>query len=437
VVLWLAIAGDRLQVRPHLVNLLFAMTGYAALMVRRPRLGAPQLAAAFAFMVVWANLHSGALLGAALAGLYALAATVGQRFLGQTPRADELGADRLSRLSWLAGLSLLALACTPHHARLLPYVVESARINAALSLEWKSIVSASGVATRSALALACYAALGAATIVMAWQRRSELPLGRLAVPLFLVALPLSSMRFTWTVFAAIVFVAGEASRSLPIRSERRVAAAATALALALAASELPWRGLLRGVSLQNHFRSATFPIGAMNLLEQLELRGNLFAPNQWGGFILYRTHDRYPIFVDGRWITIGENVIRDAITIAHRRVGTRALLDAYRIEILLVHRGWMTDEVRAAGEWIPAFENYNSGIYLRPGPSREENLRQLSDYFASRGVPFDPVEGFDERAVVEANRAWARRFGVQRMHLDQFSEQGKWPRRAPRRVAGW
>ena len=441
VVLWLVIAAGRFQLRPHMINLLFALSGYAALFVLRPRLSAPQLAAAFGFVVLWANLHSGALLGVAVTGLYAGLATVGQRVLGQAARPDELGQDRLGRLWLLVCLVAAAIVFTPNELRVLPYLAESARINSELSVEWRSLVSSVGLASRSVLVLACIAGLVVAALATAWWRRREIPIARLGLPLSLAALPLvSGQRFSWTLFAAIAFVLPEISRSL-LRARGGVGVAAVVVAIAassaLGVAELPWQSSFRKLSLGNDFRSVKFPIAALDLLEQVDLEGRLFTPNKWGGFVLYRSYDRYPVFVDGRWVTIGEQVIRDAHRIAHRLVGTRALLDAYRVEILLVHRGWMTEELRRADGWIPACANFNSGVYLRPGSASAANLQRLADHYRSVGVPFDPVTGFDEQRVAEANPEWAHRFGVRRIHLDQFGHHGLRAGEVPRRVPGW
>jgi hypothetical protein len=436
--IWTLLSETRFQLRPHMWNLLLFAALYGWLFVRRPRLSAAHLAGVFAVGVLWINLHSGAVLLPAVAILYAAAATFEQLVLGRTrgsPSGEALGEDRLTRLWALAGVASLAVLVSPSHFRIFSYVVESGRINADLSLEWASLVSARGLAHHGPLWLASFFGVVLAAAGIAWLRRRELRLAELAVMLFATALPFASQRFVWSRFVPLVFLATQ-WRPSP-RIDRIAGLAAALLVVARAAALDP--GVVAGrLAASSNFRPATFPVGAMTFLAEADLEGRLFNSNKWGGYVLFRTHEQYPIFIDGRWITIGEQVLRDSDAIAKRRPGYPELLDAYAIEILLVHRGWMTEGVRREGRWIPVFENWNSGVYLRPGPNLAANLERCRDYYARRKIPFDSETGFVERLAAEANPRWARLLRVQRRHLDQFGDEGARALSAPPRwVEGW
>ena len=144
----------------------------------------------------------------------------------------------------------------------------------------------------------------------------------------------------------------------------------------------------------------------------------------WGGYVLLHTYPKDPVFIDGRWVTVGERVTRDALRIERRLPGTFEKLDAYAVDLLLVPRGWMTDEIARERGWIPVFENWNAGVYVRDDPANAENLRRCADYYAARGIPFDATRGFDGRAARLANRDWTQRFRVQRRHLRHFRVWG-------------
>ena len=124
VVLWAWLAESRFQLRPHMWNVLLFALAYGALFLARPRLSSAQLAGFFALTIVWINLHSGALLLAAVTGVQAAAATFEQRVLGRSPVRSDLGEGRLLRLWGLAGLVLLAVLVSPNHVRLFDYVLE-------------------------------------------------------------------------------------------------------------------------------------------------------------------------------------------------------------------------------------------------------------------------------------------------------------------------
>jgi hypothetical protein len=332
----------------------------------------------------------------------------------------------------VASLGVLA---SPSHFRIFGYVLESGRINSVLSLEWAPLLSARGLEHHSPLWLASFFGVSLAAAGVAWLRRRELRLAETAVVLFATALPFASQRFIWACFVPIVFLAAQWKASPRID---RVAGLAAALAVAVRAAALEPGDLAVRLAATSNFQPAVFPVGAMSFLEEADLEGRLFNSNKWGGYVLFRTHEQYPVFVDGRWITIGEQVLRDSHAIANRSPGYERLLDAYAVEILLVHRGWMTESIRREGRWIPVFENWNSGVYLRPGPSLAANLERCRDYYARRRIPFDPEAGFVERLAVEANPRWASRLRVQRRHLDQFGDEGGRSLSAPARwVEGW
>lgn len=431
-VVWAAIAASRFQLRPHMFNLLFFVGAYCALFVARARLTHAQLAAFFAATVLWINLHSGAVVFATLIALHAAAATFEQRILHRPPVASEPGEGKLARLWALAALTGAAILCSPNHVRIVDYVLASRRINAGLSLEWFSIASSQSFAAHGTLVLLGIAGLGAATLVLAWQRRREVSLARLIVVGFVAMLPFLGQRFTWTSFVPALFVAEGLSQHWPRELESRKArvtnAACIALALLIAAttfgeSTAPDR-LRRRLENVANFATGMFPTSAVTFLEETSLSGRLFNGNKWGGYILLRTQERIPTFVDGRWVTLGEKIVRDARTISLRRPGFLKKLADYDVEIVLVERGWMTDALRESANWRTAFENFNSGIYLRAGPALEANLARCANYYQARGIPFEPEYGFREQAAFETNRVWARQMHVRRFHLEQFGHYG-------------
>jgi hypothetical protein len=121
-------------------------------------------------------------------------------------------------------------------------------------------------------------------------------------------------------------------------------------------------------------------------------------------------------------------VFQDSRVIANRKPGAFEKLDEYDIDILLVQREWMTKGLLQDGKWIPIFENFNAGLYLRNTPENSDGLDKCRDYYSARGIPFDLDEGFDEHAAYRANRDWAKQFRVQRRHLKM---------RTNKLVAGW
>ena len=216
--LYFVVAHSRFHARPHVFDILFLVCVYGYLFVLKPALSGRQMIGLFAFVVVWANLHSGV---AAIVLLY-LGAEALQQIAGwRKPAADDLAGGNLRRLGFLAVLVVTALVITPHHFRLFPYILQSRQINAVWSVEWRSIVGAWGTPLLGPLAIPAYWFVAVATglIVAATFRRRSL--SSLAVIVFLTILPLCGLRFVDGAFAPILLVMDEFQQWLqPVDSKK-------------------------------------------------------------------------------------------------------------------------------------------------------------------------------------------------------------------------
>jgi tetratricopeptide (TPR) repeat protein len=50
----------------------------------------------------------------------------------------------------------------------------------------------------------------------------------------------------------------------------------------------------------------------------------------------------------------------------------------------------------------------DQAVYLRRHAGNRKNLRLVAEYYAARGIPFDPARGFDPHAAASANTPWAQ-----------------------------
>lgn len=430
---WALIAQSRFAIRPQMLSLCFAMGAFHVLFVRKPALTDRQLAGLYAATIVWANLHSAVVLLPVLLAIYASGEALARSIGIARSGSDELGGGRLPRLALATGLAGLAVFVTPHHFRLIPYVLESNRINSRLSSEWFSILEYWGLPGISAWELGALALVAVSAVIASIPSLRRGSFGIVGVVMFVTCLPLGSQRFVDLYFVPILFSLTELagwSRASRLGASLRDVTALAGLALALCLTPLvlaPGTGpdrVRRWLGTAANFEPVAFPVGAVRFLDEVDLDSRMFNPAGWGGYVLLHTSPKYPIFIDGRWVTVGERVTRDALKIERRLPGTFEKLDAYGVDLLLVPRGWMTDRIAEERGWIPVFENWNAGVYLRDDPANAENLGRCADYYAARGIPFDPARGFDGRAARRANREWAERFRVQRRHLRHFRMWG-------------
>jgi len=438
-VAFIALVEPRFQVRPHMLNPLFGIALYTALFHSRSAWGAGTIVGTTLLTALWANLHSAAALLPALLWIHLGVDLAERRLTGRTSSHGELGGTDPRRAIALASSSTLALLLTPNHVRLLPYLVESGRVNAGTSIEWLPITrffnSPDHTSFVVAWGLVVIAALAAAVFRLR-ERRGAAP----AVLALVCALaPLQSVRFSWLAFVPIGFAAAELSGWLARRQ------ASTRDAVVTLGALIACGAAVAGLHNQPDTRDApfwnagAFPLQSARMLDEVPLQGAVFARPEWGGFLTLRLDERVPIFADGRWVTIGADTVRDAHTMATGRPGALDLLDRWNVGVVVVERDWMQDSPdrdRRDRSWLRCFAAYNSEIWLRRGATGRIDREAFAAYYAEQGVPFDEETGFDPFLAWNASHAWARKHKVRRKHIEHFLPGGKRSERG-REVVDW
>ena len=425
---FVTLIASRFQVRPHMLNPLFAIALTTLLFHSRLQLRPAVIAAIAAGVALWANLHSAAALLPALLWVWVGVDWLQRRVTERPAWPDDPAGGRPARGFALAAACSLAILATPNHVRLLPYLLESGAVNAGRSTEWLSLLRFAGSGDHAALVGTWAAMLGATTIASVWVVREGRSWALPAVALVCALAPLQSVRFVWLSFVPLGFAAGEAARCLERRSPRvrdagrfSFGVAAGALAVAsLPAIHLPGR--------TPFFSPAGFPVHSVRLLNEVTVEGRIFARPEWGGFITLMLDERVPIFADGRWVTIGDRIVRDAHIMATGRPRALALLDQWDVDAVIVERGWLgTDRDRAARgrEWVRTFTSFNSEIWVRRGARGEANRAAFARYYAEHGIPFDMARGFHPAPAEQANPEWARQHGISARSIRHFLPGGR------------
>jgi hypothetical protein len=424
--LFVLIARGRFQIRPHMLNLLLCTVLYVALFLRGRTLGRTAKGFVVATVAVWANLHSGAVIFPVLLGIHAAVRWIEER----QPRKIALATPGPGLV--LAALCAGALLLTPHHVRLFPYLIESARINANFSWEWLSLLRYVGHPSSEPIGTALpFAVVAGSLWTVVRARRLGESVATPLLGLFCALLPLQSVRFVWLCFVPIAEILRATVAAIPARARPRVELAA---GLACAVAFVPIAGSPASVATRLDYlpRAVTFfprafPIGSASLLSEITVPGHLFARAEWGGYLTLTLNERYAIFSDGRWVTIGEQIVHDGHKIATRRPDARLLLDRYEIDLALLERGWMRGpEDPAHEDWLRVFAGVNSEMWVRRGKRGAAQRDVFARYYAERGIPFDATEGFDASRATKANPSWASAHGVRRLYYDHFREDGRY-----------
>lgn len=386
---WLAAATCHwfLDVRPHIVTLLFTSLLLATLHWRRaPWLWPPLVA-------LWANLHGGFVFGLGLLGLHLLLESVdAARRARPLPRAGWIG---LVGAALAAGLNPWGFAI--YGVALEPLAPETPFRNLiewsafAPSLDptsytgrfgWMAILALAGIARARRTPFAI--ALAAVTAIMAISARRFVPLFAIcAAPL--VAQGIAA---AWDV----------ARRRLPRISGARRGPAASAAALLVAA--LLWtdvRFLPR--PLQRWTGGESYPSGAAAYLASMRNPPRrLFNEYDWGGYIALQVPG-VRVFIDGRAGTVyGDHLALDFGTLVNAAPGWRQKLEIYGIDAVLVRtESRLHTALRAQRPaWRVAYIDPR-GVLLFPPASRKRPELPAASQLLPDGVDLELSRGFRRR----------------------------------------
>ena len=424
---FIVLADTRFAVRPQMWNPVFGIALVGLVLESRGPLRPLAVCATALAVALWANLHSAAVIFPVLLWGVALVDFVQQRVAARPRWAGDFAAGDPARTAALAAACSAAVLATPNHFRLLPYLVESGRINSGRSIEWLPLTHYFDAPDHAWLIAAWVATLVGTLLAGAfvWREGRRWAPGALALVCALA--PLQSVRFVWLAFVPIGFTLAEASRFLSRRSlSRRDAVHAVVGGVIVVLALAAWLRAPARVTAP-FFGSWAFPLQSLRLLEEVPVAGRVFARPEWGGLITWVFDERVPTFADGRWVTIGERVVKDAHIMATGRPRALPLLDHWEIDVVVSERGWLANDAQRPSRnraWVRMFAGYNSEVWVRRGAPGEANRRAFLRYYAAHGIPVDLRRGFQPRTAIRANPDWAREHGVTERFVQHFLPGG-------------
>ena len=111
----------------------------------------------------------------------------------------------------------------------------------------------------------------------------------------------------------------------------------------------------------------TTPVGAMDYIHEHKLRGNIFHPQIYGDYLIWRLWPDQRSFVDGRVHVFEASVIRD-YRLAFFDSHWDERLAKYDIRYLLLSKDeeenhMMTDTARASAGWRALYEDEQSVLF--------------------------------------------------------------------------
>ena len=287
-----------------------------------------------ALMLLWVNVHGGFVLGFALLGLYLLSAAI-RYYPGSDGEESRSLAQRLKTLGIVTVASLAASLINPYgyelHVHVYRYLTSRWLMN---HIDEFLSPNFHGVAQQ------CFVAILLITIVALAAARNKPSLSRVFVLLLATysglyaarSLPVSSLLFTiivaplWT--QALIDARENESLSLRLRA---VVSHWQAFTGRVRNIELGFRGHIWPVAavflgllvcahqgrlgatqwMHAHFDPKHLPVQATDAIVERSIREPIFAPDSWGGYLIYRLYPQNKVFVDDRHDFYGVDFLRD------------------------------------------------------------------------------------------------------------------------------
>jgi hypothetical protein len=365
-------------------------------------------------LMLWANLHSGFLLGLFVV-MMVLAVSF---FYGEAPR----------RAAYLVLACALACFVNGNGSEALFWPIRFAQDTHSPFLrvaEWLPPYEPGGIRSRlyypsiAAFVVSLLIVVGSGT----YRRQPRLTLSSVAVGLVTLVLSIRSRRFIplfgisqgLLLAPALAVVCSSLRRrivrSLPWLDRPRV------WQIALPVVAMVWGGLrLAPFPLsRNAFLYLTaldsFPVEAMNLVEANHIQGKVFNWYNWGGFIDWRTDGRLQVFIDGRAGTaFDEKTYRQYLRVLGLSNGWEDVVWTSGADFVLWPRRYPKpiEQLRKSGRWRHLYSDHVAALLVRADRPQPEPLVPTPDspwrdltlgWSAFRAHEYPTAEGHFQRAL--------------------------------------
>jgi len=380
--------------RPHVWSWLFALAWFWVLDSRERDASNPhdrRLWFLPLLMLVWVNVHGGFVLGFVLLAIFWLAA-VWEWFRSSGDRIEEalqrISAGKRARDLALTGLlSAIASLINPYGWKLHQHVYSylTSRFLMEHIDEFRS-PDFHGIAQR------CFLILLLITVAALAARGRELRMSQILTVLFAVYSGLYASRNLPVSSVLLVIIVGPVvsrgfqprrpslslgesspfSRMNEFEARMRghvwpVLAAVLTFAIAASGGNPGSPRLMHA-----HFDPVRMPVAAVNYVTANQISGPVFAPDYWGGYLIYRLYPKMKVAVDDRHDFYGEEFFKSYLKLVHVEPGWEQFLRAHDVECLILpHDAPLSSLLVRTGEWKEVYLDEVALVFVRGGDPRD------------------------------------------------------------------
>jgi hypothetical protein len=362
--------------RPQLLNFLLVGILVTALLRYRSAPG-PWIFWLVPFFILWANLHSGFVVGVGLVLVFYLGEELQARSQAlASTRVDGVATPvrrELRRVVAVAALALLAGLLTPGTYRTLVFALgtlSSQRIQS-LIVEWAS-PDFHTLPGRSLMVVLLLMVAGAAGLGRG-ERRIDFTY--LLLGLAGLSLALTSQRHVPIFAACGAPLVGQLVSSLlgglgarPRRAPqptRSIARVNLAIAAVLAALALVYTWVAVSPQALRRAVAATAPVAATDYLLDHRPAGQLFNFYNFGGYLIWRAYPTYHVFIDGRTEVYGDSLFDQYLKVEYLSPDFEGTLDHYKVNTVFIAAGDPLRPLLESRGWQQVYGDSVARIYVR------------------------------------------------------------------------
>jgi hypothetical protein len=144
-------------------------------------------------------------------------------------------------------------------------------------------------------------------------------------------------------------------------------------AIALTGWVLAHSGKLGAVTvLDSQFSNKHFPVAAVNYIEKENLQGPLFAPDYWGGYLIYRLYPQNKVVIDDRHDFYGEPFLRSYLKMMHVEPGWQEFLQQHPARCLVVPiNSALANILAESANWQSIYRDDIADVFVPAEANRE------------------------------------------------------------------
>jgi hypothetical protein len=120
-----------------------------------------------------------------------------------------------------------------------------------------------------------------------------------------------------------------------------------------------------------HFDSNRMPVGAVDYVEKSGIRQPVFAPDYWGGYLIYRLYPKNKVLIDDRHDLYGEQAMASYLKSIHPQPGWDDFLREHDVScIMMPKNAQITAMLKETPGWESVYSDKVAVIFMKSGSVR-------------------------------------------------------------------